>query len=278
MNADAVLLWLAVGLYGLGLALTVPSVARRRPLLSPSALGALGLGLGFHAASLAAQAAEIHRLPITDVRSALSSFTFLATLAFFLVYLRYRIASLGLFMLPLVLLLTLLSALRAGSSFESPAFRSGWLLVHIASILLGYVGFFLTFVAALMYLIKSRELKSKNPRAFYFRLPALEVCDHLYYRSLVLGLPSLSLGILTGFVWASRTWKGPWELDPKILASIVTWLIYLVLFATRLSGNWGGRRSAALAIFGFVAVLVTFLGISMWSGLHGYFPNLGGGN
>src|SRR2546425_734703 len=193
MNPDAVLLWLAVGLYGLGLALTVPSVARRRPLLSPSALGVLGLGLGFHAASLAAQAAEIHRLPITDVRSALSSFTFLATLAFFLVYLRYRIASLGLFMLPLVLLLTLLSALRAGSSFESPAFRSGWLLVHIASILLGYVCFFLTFVA-------------------------------------------------------------------------------------RLIGNWGGRRSAALAIFGFVAVLVTFLGISMWSGLHGYFPNLGGGN
>jgi cytochrome c-type biogenesis protein CcsB len=278
MTADAVLLWSAVALYGLGLALTVPSVARRRPSLTPSALGALGLGLGLHVASLAVQAAEIHRLPITDVRSALSSFTFLATLAFFMVYLRYRIASLGLFMLPLVLLLTLLSALRAGSSFESPAFRSGWLLVHIASVLLGYVGFFLTFVAALMYLIKSRELKSKNPQAFYFRLPALEVCDQLYYRSLVFGLPSLSLGILTGFVWASRTWKGPWELDPKILASMVTWLIYLVLFATRLSGNWGGRRSAALAIFGFAAVLVTFLGISMWSGLHGYFPNLGGGN
>ena len=278
MNAGAVLLWLAMALYALGLALTVPSVARRRPLLSRSALGALGLGLVFHAASLAVRAAEIHRLPITDVRSALSSFTFLATLAFFLVYLRYRIASLGLFMLPLVLLLTLLSALRAGSSFESPAFRSGWLLVHIASILLGYVGFFLTFIAALMYLIKSRELKSKNPRGFYFRLPALDVCDQLYYRSLLFGLPSLSLGILTGFVWASRTWKGPWELDPKILASIVTWLIYLVLFATRLSGNWGGRRSAALAILGFVAVLVTFLGISMWSGLHGYFPNLGGGN
>jgi cytochrome c-type biogenesis protein CcsB len=276
MNADAVMLWSAVALYGLGLALTIPSVARRRPTLAPAALGALGLGLAFHLGWLLARAAEIHRLPISDVRSALSSFTFLATLAFFLVYLRYRIASLGLFMLPLVFLLTLLSALRAGRTFESPAFRSGWLLVHIASILIGYVGFFLTFVAALMYLIRSRELKSKNPQAFYFRLPPLDTCDQLYYRSLILGLPFLSLGILMGFVYASRTWTGPWELDPKILASLVTWLIYLVLFATRLSGNWGGRRSAALAIFGFAAVLVTFLGISMWSGLHGYFPNLGG--
>ena len=79
-----------------------------------------------------------------------------------------------------------------------------------------------------------------------------------------------------GFVYASRTWTGPWELDPKILASMVTWLIYLVLFATRLGGTWGGRRSAAMAIFGFAAVLATFLGISLWSGLHGYFPKLGG--
>src|SRR5207249_7130759 len=182
--------WLAMARYALGLALTVRSVARRRPLLSPSALGALGLGLGFHAASLAVRAAEIHRLlPITDVRSALSSFTFLATLAFFLVYLRYRIGALGLFMLPLVFLLTLLSALRAGKTFESPAFRSGWLVVHIGSILIGYVGFFLTFVAALMYLIRSSELKSKNLGAFYFRLPPLDACDQLYYRSLILGLP-----------------------------------------------------------------------------------------
>jgi len=276
MNRDAVMLWSAVALYGLGLALTVPSTWRRRPTLTRGTLGALAAGLTLHFGFLVSRAAEIHRLPITDVLSALSSFTFLATLAFFLVYLRYRIGALGLFMLPLVFLLTLLSALRAGKTFESPAFRSGWLVVHIGSILIGYVGFFLTFVAALMYLIRSSELKSKNLGAFYFRLPPLDACDQLYYRSLILGLPFLSLGIIMGFVYASRTWTGPWELDPKILASMVTWLIYLVLFATRLGGTWGGRRSAAMAIFGFAAVLATFLGISLWSGLHGYFPKLGG--
>jgi ABC-type transport system involved in cytochrome c biogenesis permease subunit len=118
-------------------------------------------------------------------------------------------------------------------------------------------------------------LKSKKPRAFYYRLPSLDVCDELYSRSLVFGLPFLSLGILTGFVWASRTWKGPWELDPKILASLITWLVYLILFSTRLSGTWRGRRSAYLAVFGFVAIMVTFLGISLWSGQHGYVPQLG---
>lgn len=269
-------LWLAVGFYGAGTLLMVPSVVRRRPSLSPAALGALGIGLFVHGASLGVHSSELHRLPITDVRSALSFFSFLATLAFFLVYLRYRIISLGLFMVPLVFLLTLVSAIEPGHSFDSASFRSGWLLVHILAILLGYAGFLVTFVAAIMYLIQERELKSKRPRAFYYRLPSLEICDKLYYRSLVFGLPLSSLGLLMGFVWASRTWKGPWELDPKILAALVTWLIYLILFAARASGSWSGRRAAYLAIFGFALMMVTFLGISLVSGQHGYFPNLSG--
>ncbi len=271
----SVFLWLALILYAVGILLTVPSVLRRRPALSPAVLGALGLGLLLHGAALAFEAAEIGRLPVGDVRSALSFFSFLATLAFFSVYLRYRIAALGLFMLPLVFVLTLISALHPDRPFADPAFRGGWLLVHIASIFLGYTSFFLTFVAAVMYVIQERELKSKRPRAFYYRLPSLEICDELYSRSLMLGLPFLSLGMLTGFVWASRTWKGPWELDPKVLASLITWLLYLVLFSTRLSGTWRGRRAAYVAILGFAAMMVTFLGVSLLSGQHGYIPQFG---
>lgn len=269
------LLWVALAFYGLGLILIIPSVKRRRPSLSPASLGALGLGLLAHAGALTAEAIQIHRLPIIDVRSALSFYAFLVTLAFFFVYLRYRIVSLGLFMLPLVFLLTLISALHPERPFESETFRSGWLLVHIGFTIVGYTGFFLTFVAAAMYLIQEGQLKSKKPRAFYYRLPSLEVCDELYYRSLLFGLPFLSVGLLMGYVYASRTWKGAWELDPKILASLITWLIYLVLFATRVSGGWRGRRAAYVAIFGFAAVMVTFLGISLLSGQHGYFPKLG---
>lgn len=269
------LVWLALVVYGLGILLTVPSVTRRRASLHPSSLMALAAGLLLHAAAFTIPAAQMRRLPIEDVRTALSFFALLVTAAFFFVYLRYRITALGVFMLPLVFVLTLISALHPEESFTSGAFRGGWLLVHTASIFLGYTGFFLTFVAAVMYLIQERELKSKRPKAFYYRLPSLEICEELYYRSLVFGLPFLSIGILTGFVWASRAWKGPWELDPKILASLVTWLIYLILFSTRLSGSWRGRRAAYGAVFAFVAVMMTFVGVSVLSGQHGYFPKPG---
>lgn len=271
----AVLLWLALILYFVGIVLTIPSIRRQRASLSPTALAAVGAGLVFHASSLTVRGVDLGRFPVIDVQSAMSFFAFLVTLAFFLAYLRYQIDVLGVFMLPLAFVLTMFSALRPGPSFESAAFRSGWLMVHISCIMLGYVGFFLTFVAAVMYLIQERQLKSKNPQASYYRLPSLEVCDQLYSRSLMFGLPFLTLGILSGVVWAARMWRGPWELDPKILAALITWLIYLFLFSVRLSGSWPERRSAYMAIVGFAAIMVTFIGISFVSGWHGYIPKLG---
>jgi ABC-type uncharacterized transport system permease subunit len=271
----SVFVWLALLLYAVGILLTVPPVFRRRPELSPFALTALGLGLAAHGIALAVETSELHRLPVIDVRSAMSFFSFLATVAFFFVYLRYRITALGLFMLPWVFVFTLISAIHPERPFADPAFRGGWLLVHIMSIFLGYTAFLLTFVAALMYLLQARAIKSKKPHGLYYRLPSLEVCDELYSKSLMAGLPFLSVGILTGFLWASRTWQGPWELDPKILASIVTWMIYLALFSTRLGGFWRGRRSALVAVFGFVFMMVTFLGVSFLSGQHGMKPEFG---
>ncbi|MGH9432497.1 MAG: cytochrome C assembly family protein [Terriglobia bacterium] len=268
------LLWCALAFYGLGIGLTLPSVIGGRPRLSSASMAALSLGLLLHATALITAAIQLNHLPVADVQNALSFFAFDVTLAFFLAYLRYRVAWLGVFMLPFVFVFTLLAALGPDRLPSTGPFRGGWLVVHASSMILGYTGIFLTFVAALMYLIQENELKSKSPRGFYHRLPSLEVCVDLYDRSLQFGLLFLSIGILTGFLWASRAWQGPWELDPKVLASLLTWLIYLGLLSTRVSGNWRGRRSAYGAILGFAAVMVTFLGVSFLSGQHGYFPNL----
>src|ERR1051326_4262152 len=104
---QATLLWLALTVYGLGMLLTIPSVIRRRASLQPASLVALGIGLGLHGAAFLVPAVAAYRLPVSDVRTALSFFAFLITGAFFFVYLRYRITALGVFMLPLVFVLTL---------------------------------------------------------------------------------------------------------------------------------------------------------------------------
>ncbi|MGH9355005.1 MAG: cytochrome c biogenesis protein CcsA [Terriglobia bacterium] len=266
------LLEFAVAFYGLGTVLMFPSLARRRLSVGAGSLAALSMGLLLNGASLLFAALRMHRLPVVDVRSALSFFAFNVTLAFFLIYRRYQITWLGILIFPFVFFLTLAAVLNPARTLAFSAMRGGWLLVHSSAMILGYTGLFLTFVAAILYLMQEGVLKSKRPRAFYDKLPSLEVCSRLYDRSLVFGLVCLSVGIITGCLWAARAWGGNWELDPKILATLLTWLLYIVLFSTRFSGSWRGRRSAYAAIFGFAATMVTFLGISFLSSQHGYFP------
>lgn len=266
------LIWGALAFYGLGLALTIPSVVRGRAGLSARAVLALTAGLVLNGAALVEAALRLDRLPIVDIQSALAFLAFNVALAFFIAYRRYRNSWLAALVLPFVFIMTLAAALHPGQPILSSSLSGGWLVLHAATMILGYTGIFLTFVAAVLYLLQEGQLKSKRPKVFYARLPALEVCDRLYDRSLIFGLICLSVGIFTGCVWASRDWRGTWELDPKILASMFTWLLYLLLSSTRFSGAWRGRRSAYVAIAGFAAMMITFLGASFLSSQHGFFP------
>ncbi|MGH9470758.1 MAG: cytochrome c biogenesis protein CcsA, partial [Terriglobia bacterium] len=267
-------LWSALAFYGLGIVLSLPSAFLGRAVLSPAAISALTVGLVLNGAELVIAAVQLHRLPVMDVQSALSFLAFNVALAFLLLYRRYYITWLGVLVLPFVFALTLAAALNPGRPLASSTLRGGWLVAHSMAMILGYTGLFLTFAAAVMYLMQEGELKSKRPRSLYGRLPSLEICDRLYDRSLAFGLICLSAGILTGCLWASRAWQGTWELDPKILATLFTWFIYLVLCSTRFSRGWRGRRSAYVAILGFAAVMITFLGASFLSSQHGYFPTI----
>jgi cytochrome c-type biogenesis protein CcsB len=270
MHSD--LLWYTAACYGVAIILAFPRMPHVRPSLSLPALVALGVGLILNGISLLRDAFYLHRVPLTSVETVLAFFAFSVTAAFFIIYRRFQIAWLGFLVLPFVFILTLAAALSSSPLPRSPSLHSRWLLVHSSAMILAYTALFLTFVAAVMYLMQSGELKSKQPKALYRYLPSLETCDKLYDRSLVFGLGCMTAGIIAGFLWASKAWSGSWEWDPKILASLVTWIIYVALVSTRFHGSGRGRKSAYVAIFGFAAILITFLGVTSLSTQHGYVP------
>jgi cytochrome c-type biogenesis protein CcsB len=144
-----------------------------------------------------------------------------------------------------------------------PALKSNWLLIHVVTAFLGYAAFALAFGTAILYLVQERR-----PRA---ALPSQAQLDHLLYRATVLGFLLLTLGILTGAVWAESAWGRYWSWDPKETWSLITWLVYATLLHARLLKGWQGRRIAWLAVVGFMAVLFTYFGVSfLLTGLHSY--------
>ncbi len=144
-----------------------------------------------------------------------------------------------------------------------PALKSNWLLIHVITCFVGYAAFGLAFGAALLYLVQAFTARPQTPT------PTL--LDRLMYRTAVIGFIFLTLGILTGAVWAETAWGRYWSWDPKETASLITWLIYAALLHARLVKGWQGRPIAWLAVVGFGAVVFTYLGVSfLLPGLHSY--------
>lgn len=139
-----------------------------------------------------------------------------------------------------------------------PALRSNWLTVHVLTCFLGYSGFAISFAASLIILFKGDKLKTDS-------------IDELNYRMIIFGFLFLSLGIITGAVWADSAWGRYWSWDPKETWSFITWLIYAIVLHARYVRNWGRKTIAWLSILGFIAVMFTYFGVNLiLSGLHSY--------
>jgi len=263
------LLRLALGLYFIGLVHSVLTVIRKKETLFKPAAAAMIAGFVLHVTAIAMKAIELHSFSIRGLPEGFSFFAALAVPGFFIVYAKYRLPSLGVFAFPMIFVMTFLANMGYDQSDFIPSqLMSNWRYIHIPLVILGYVALFIAFSAATLYLIQERELKSKSPRMFYNRFPSLEICDDLAYKSLAIGFPLMTLGMISGVLWAHMANWTKWEFDPKILLSFVTWLIYLLLIHYRLIAGWRGKKAAYLAVAGFVGVLVTFVGASYFGGLH----------
>jgi len=144
-----------------------------------------------------------------------------------------------------------------------PALQQSTLLsVHVACAIIAYGTFTIGFGSAILFLVQNRKGVSW--------LPSAETLDSMSYHSVVIGFPFLTLTILLGALWADIAWGRYWGWDPKETASLVTWLLFAAYLHARIMRGWRGTRAATLIILGFVAVLFTFFGNYIFSGLHSY--------
>ncbi len=102
-------------------------------------------------------------------------------------------------------------------------------------------------------------------------LPRAKLLDEWSYRAVLIGLPLMTLNLITGAIWANNAWGSYWSWDPKETWALITWLVYAAYIHTRIVAGWSGRKSAAIAVAGFGVVLFTYLGVNLFlSGLHSY--------
>ena len=95
--------------------------------------------------------------------------------------------------------------------------------------------------------------------------------DNYSYRVLALGFPLLTVGILSGAVWANEAWGSYWSWDPKETWALITWLVFAIYLHARILKGWTGQKPAIIATFGFFVVWFCYLGVNLLgTGLHSY--------
>jgi len=202
------------------------------------------------------------------------SITGLALAGFFLIFqVIYNLKILGVYVAPLVtLIMTVTSVIPSEPTNTGQLYKSIWLTFHIITVFTGDAAFAMAFGAGLLYLLQEHGIKAKKRGFFYKRLPSLELIDGSIYITIVTGFTLLTLGIITGSVYAKSVWNSFWRWDPKEVWTAVTWVLYALMLHQRKAFGWRGRKAAIMSIIGFVVLLFTFFGVNFFlQGHHGVF-------
>jgi len=244
----------------------------RRPSFSSAGWTAGLAGLALHTAALVLRTLASGHAPFTNMYESLSFLAWSCLLAYLVMDRLFRLPRAGFFLLLIVLAFMLLAnspLMPKDIKPLMPALQSHWLWLHVSITLLGEAFFAVAFVTSIMYLFaSSRRSKAPAEKA----AAAAEKLDRVSYRSIAAGFPLFTLGgLVLGMVWAHKAWGAYWSWDPKEVWSLITWFVYALYLHTRLVMGWKGRRSAFIAILGFLAALFTYFGVNyLLSGLHSY--------
>jgi cytochrome c-type biogenesis protein CcsB len=178
-----------------------------------------------------------------------------------------------------------------------PALRSSWLVMHVSVIMLSYAALLVGSLLSMAVLFTDRgnvlELRSSSIGSGGFRqaqlasagadgssaqielssvaMPIAEQLDALSYRTITVGFLLLSVGLVSGAVWANEAWGSWWSWDPKETWALICWLVYAAYLHTRLIRGWQGRKPAFVAVAGLVVIAVCYIGVNLLGiGLHSY--------
>jgi len=215
---------------------------------------------------------ESGHAPFTNMYESLSFLAWASVFAYILVERRSKIQRAGGYLLLIVITLMALASsplMPKEAAPLVPALQSYWLWLHVSVTLLGEAFFAIAFVTSIMYLVaESRERKGDEKKSAL----SAERLDSISYKCIALGFPFFTLGgLVFGMIWAYKAWGSYWSWDPKEVWSLITWFVFALYLHTRIVMGWKGRRSAYVAILGFLAALFTYFGVNyLISGLHSY--------
>lgn len=217
-----------------------------------------------HILYLAARGLTEGHLPLASVYDFLSATGFSLAVVYLYVETRVRIRTTGIFVIPLVFLVQIVSSAYGAASLAiKPPIKPIWFELHTLAAVLGYSAFVVSAIYGILFLILYRDIKANRVSLFYRRMPPLETLGRMNVSAAGAGLVLLAMAIVMGMGWA-RVTDVPFVADPKTWLTIVAWAIlaFAVLAYHRL--GWRGPRAVYASLAGFTTLVLSRFAVDLF--------------
>ena len=234
------------------------------------AFGLLRVGFVISFFYFAAKAVESHLfIPVANLSEAFAFFAWSIAFVYLVLLSKIQTDSFGIILTPILALL-IMAAILSNHLYSKPFNLPGHplFMVHIVSAYFAYAGFTVSFAAGILYLIQNHELKSKKPGTFYHKLSSLEELEKLTFKPMVWGAFLLVIAIVVGSFWSKVAFEEYLLFNPKMIATLVTLVVYVTILALRHFNVLRVRQGAILTLIAFFIVMITFLGPRLLHGSH----------
>nr|YP_010882716.1 cytochrome c heme attachment protein [Androsace filiformis]WIF27300.1 cytochrome c heme attachment protein [Androsace filiformis] len=187
-----------------------------------------------------------------------------------------------------------------------PALQSEWLIMHVSMMVLGYAALLCGSLLSVALLVitfrkditlfynKNNLLNLNESFSFgeiqcmnktsnffgntyffsaknYYRSQLIQQLDNWGYRVISIGFIFLTIGILSGAVWANEAWGSYWNWDPKEIWAFITWTVFAIYLHSRTNKKAPPANSAIVASIGFLIIWICYFGVNLLGiGLHSY--------
>ena len=241
--------------------------------------------------------------PLSNLYESLLFLTWTLLTIYFYIETKTNSKLIGAILIPVVLFISGFANLTLSPEMQKssplvPALQSNWLMMHVSMMLLSYATLMIGSLLCILFLVisRSKEISLKimddsslplyNIMLNYYKtnllspsdeiaklgkLKLLQSLDNWSYRIIGLGFPFLTIGIISGGVWANEAWGSYWSWDPKETWALITWLVFATYLHARLTKGWEGKKTALLGGLGFFVIWICYLGVNfLGKGLHSY--------
>ena len=241
--------------------------------------------------------------PLSNLYESLLFLTWILLTVYLYIEIKTNSRLIGAILIPITLLINGFANLTLSPEMQKssplvPALQSNWLMLHVSMMLLSYGTLIMGSLLSILFLVISKNkeidlqfsrnssLPLSNVMLEYYetniisptsnvselgKLKLLQSLDNWSYRIIGLGFPFLTIGIISGGVWANEAWGSYWSWDPKETWALITWLVFATYLHARLTKGWEGNRTAVIGGLGFFVIWICYLGVNfLGKGLHSY--------